>query len=298
MASAAETALERLSRVERPARLIGEFALIIAVAILIARIVWLVAAPYHSVADYADRPLPSPMQSDSSAVAISIDRTRLLDTNPFGLEVTDAPVEDVPETSLNLQLIGLRMSTDEEESGNAIIRSPNGIAKNYGVGDEVLAGVTLERILSDRAIINRDGASETLMLGGRGAGLSVITDDSQTLPPEALSVSPREAEAAAVSESVSEARFAGPEVFLGAVSATRETVDGALVGYRLMPINGSTVMQDAGLQPGDLLRAIDGVSVLDLDAADLIDRLAQIETAEIDIIRDGSNQTIRLVFGD
>ena len=63
MASAAHTALERLSTIERPVRLIVETGLVIVLAMLAARLVWTVAAPTESVADFADRPLPSPINS-------------------------------------------------------------------------------------------------------------------------------------------------------------------------------------------------------------------------------------------
>lgn len=301
MASAAETALETLSLVERPVRLAAEFVLIVFLALLMARLVWVVASPTEAVATYTDRPLPSPMRGTSSALSIAADRTVLMRSNPFSQADVDAPIiEEAPETTLNLKLIGLRMSTEGGDASNATIRTPNGMAENFTVGDELLAGVTLERILSDRVIINRDGASETLMRGDRGEGLSVITDESRTTPPEAATLRPTTSiDASARPEpSIITAQFSGPDVFFGAVSASEAREGDTVIGYRLSPIGSAEIMRQAGLQPGDIVQSVNGVPLTGEGVADLIDRIAAAETADLIINRDGSIQTVRLLFGE
>lgn len=295
MPSAADTALETAARIERPLRWVVECALVFALALLIARIVWLAASPSNSVATYTQRPLPSPMRGSTGALAISTDRTILVRTNPFQQGEEDVIVQDAPETNLNLKLDGLRMSTEDGE-GMAIIRGPNGIGKNYQLGEEVLAGVTLERILSDRVIINRDGASETLMLGGRGAGLSVITDDSRTVDAADIASDAVPTEPAA--PAIIEARLEGPEILLSSVNAGPVRVNGAITGYRLDPLGSPEIMQQAGLAPGDVLLQVNGVSVAQLDTTDVIEQIAAADTVELRVNRNGSEQTIRLRFGE
>ncbi|MEM7328919.1 MAG: type II secretion system protein N [Pseudomonadota bacterium] len=297
MASAADTALEKLVSVERPVRLVVECALVIALAFLVARIGWLIVSPSNSVASYTQRPLPAPMRGASSTLAVATDRTLLVRTNPFQQGEDEVVVQDVPETNLNLNLDGLRMSTEGGEAGNAIIRTPDGIGKNYSVGDEILAGVTLERILSDRVIINRDGANETLMLGGRGAGLSVISDDSR-ISTRLNNDDTESASSAASQSSVIEAQIAAPELLLSSVNAGPVRVNGAITGYRLDPLGSPEIMQQAGLAPGDVLQQINGVSVAQLDTSDVIDRISSAETVELRVNRNGSEQTIRLRFGE
>lgn len=298
MASAAQTALERLSTVERPARLAIELVLIVLLALLVARIIWVVASPSDSVASYTDRPLPAPMRGASSTLAISTDRSVLITENPFEQGEAELIVQDVPETSLNLQLDGLRMSTESDGAGNAIIRTPDGRGKNFRIGDQIMPGVTLERILSDRVIINRDGADETLMLGGRGAGLSVISDDSQIITPGGVASSGETAEAETADTAIIEGQLEGPEVLFGAINAAAVMTNGALSGYRLSPIGSSDVMRRAGLQPGDVLLQINGTSVAGLDMNDVVERISSIETAELQINRNGSPRTVRLKFGE
>lgn len=297
MPSAADTALEKLVSIERPVRLAVECVLVVVLALTAARLAWLVISPSDTVATYTQRPLPSPMRGAASALAVATDRTLLVRTNPFQQGAGEVIVQDVPETNLNLDLDGLRMSTEGGESGNAIIRTPDGIGKNYSVGDEILAGVTLERILSDRVIINRDGANETLMLGGRGAGLSVITDDS--LAASTTDVGERvENSTPAPEAAIIEAQIEAPELLLSGVNAGPVRVNGQISGYRLDPIGDPGIMQQAGLSPGDVLLRINGTSVARLDTSDVIDRIVAAETVEMTVNRDGSEQTIRLSFSE
>ncbi|NQY96121.1 MAG: hypothetical protein HRT82_03080 [Henriciella sp.] len=298
MVSAAQTALERLSVAERPVRLAIELILVIVLALLAARLVWVIASPADSVATYTDRPLPTPMRGMSSTLAISTDRSVLITDNPFDQGEVELIVDDVPETNLNLQLDGLRMSTESDGAGNAIIRTPDGRGKNYRIGDQILPGVTLERILSDRVIINRDGADETLMLGGRGDGLSVISDDSQIITPGG-NFETGQSPAAAPSESgVIEGQLAGPEVLFGAINTGPLITNGSLSGYRLSPIGSADTMRRAGLQPGDVLLQINGTSVAGLDMDDVVSRFSGMETVDLEINRNGSSRTVRLKFGE
>ena len=294
MPSVANTALEALSRAERPVRFGLEVVLVIALALLLARVVWLIAFPVGVVATYTDRPLPVPMQGAGVGLAINADRTALILTNPFDQGAAEIEVQDAPETALNLELLGLRMSTEGGESGNAIIRTPDGAGRNYSVGEEILAGVTLERILSDRVIINRDGANETLMRAGRGEGLSVITDGSQIETASNRTVTQPET----VEPEVAEARIAAPEMFFGNINASPVVINGVTTGYRLSPIGDGALMAQAGLEPGDILLRINGASVERLDMTDVIDRMASADSVELTVNRDGSERMVRLTFGE
>ncbi|MCR9193673.1 MAG: PDZ domain-containing protein [Hyphomonas sp.] len=298
MASAAQTALERLSEIERPIRLAVEFSLVIILALLGAKLIWVIASPSDSVATYTERPLPTPMRGASSTLAISTDRTVLISVNPFDQGETELVVEDVPETSLNLQLDGLRMSTEGLGAGNAIIRTPDGRGSNFRVGDQILPGVTLERILSDRVIINRDGADETLMLGGRGVGLSVISDDSQVVTDNGIAETERDTGAESRETGVITGRLAGPDQLFGAINAGPVMTNGSLSGYRLNPIGNADTMRQAGLEPGDVLLQINGTSVVNLDMTDVIDRISAMQTAVLEVNRNGSQRTVRLSFGE
>ena len=95
-----------------------------------------------------------------------------------------------------------------------------------------------------------------------------------------------------------EGRLPGPEVLFGAMNAGPVMTNGVLTGYRPNPIGSADIMRQAGLEPGDVLLQINGTSVNNLDMADIIDRISSIQTAVLEINRNGSVRTVRLSFGE
>ena len=296
MASALNTALEKISGFERPVRLALEILLAAVLAFIAARLIWLVISPANAVATFTDRPLASPISGPSGAISLSVDRTVLISNNPFATTELEEVLVSAPETSLNLQLDGLRMSDSESVLSNAIIRTQNGIAKNFRVGDEIIAGVTLERILSDRVIINRDGVSETLMRGGKGAGLSVISDDSQAITALATEQNSRTELEASLPPIAG--RVAGPDVLFTTMSIAPTRLDSGAEGYRVSPRGDAGVMRQAGFEPGDVLLQFNGTSVANIDVDNLFGELENIDTAILRVDRNGTERTIRLELGE
>lgn len=297
MASAIDTALEKISGFERPVRLAIEAILVVVLALIVARLVWLVTYPEESVATFTDRPLATPLTGNSSALAISVDRTIILRANPFESDSAEEVLAAVPETSLNIQLDGLRMSNGEGIAGNATIRTPNGTAQNFRVGDEIIPGVTLERILSDRVIINRDGATETVMRAGRQEGLSVIGDESQAVSANTVAAS-RAAPAQQPSAPPITGRIAGPDVLFSAVRASLVNLESGAQGYQLSANGSADAMRQAGFEPGDVLLQFNGTSVAETDLNELLERFGEVETAILRVNRDGTDRTIRLEIGE
>lgn len=297
MASAIVSVLERFGTFERPLRFVVEGVAVVILALVVARLIWLIAAPTGAVATFVDRPLPSPITGSSGGLSVSVDRTIILQNNPFASDVEEDVIVTAPETSLNLQLDGLRMSNVADVAGNAIIRTPNGQSENYQIGDEIIAGVTLERILSDRVIINRDGANETLMLGGRQAGLSVIGDESMVASPVANS---DQAAATAAAPDLPEiaGRIVGPEILFTSMRAEPARTERGATGYRLLARGDAALMRDAGFEPGDILLQFNNTSVADTDLEELFERFGQVQTATLLIERDGVDRIIRLSIGE
>ena len=74
MASALDMALEKISGFERPARLALEILLSAIVALIVARLIWLLIAPQESVSTFTDRPLASPISGPSGAISLSVEQ--------------------------------------------------------------------------------------------------------------------------------------------------------------------------------------------------------------------------------
>ncbi len=74
-----QSILAAISRFHGPVRAALEIVLSIGLAIIIARIIWLLVSSGDAVATYVDRPLPSPMQGASSGLSVASDRFSAFD---------------------------------------------------------------------------------------------------------------------------------------------------------------------------------------------------------------------------
>lgn len=282
---------DSLARLHWPFRLFIELLLVALTAILFAKIIWLMLAPQAAVSNATQRPLPSPfIQSQASQVG---DRSVLMATNPF--EATGiVEVIEVPETQLNLRLAGLIMST-AEGGGSAQITTPDNRTQRFVTGDEVISGVVLEQIMSNRVILNRNGNNETLMLGGRGAGLSVISDG--TLATE-VPREPNDASLAGPAPELLEGRISDPGALFQSVRLASVRRNDELYGYALNASGSQDTLKNASLQQGDILLEVNGARVSELDFSEVIDEVGQNQTAMLQIERAGNVQTVRLRFDE
>jgi general secretion pathway protein C len=285
-----ESALRALG----PLRLFVECALVITLAVSLAKLGWLLAAPQASVAELTLRPLPAPI-TQQAATTISVDRTLLVKENPFAAEIS---VEEIaaPATQLNLRLAGLIMSTGEG-GGSAQITTPDNRTSRFTIGDEIIPGVELERILSDRIILSRNGESETLLFGSRGKGLSVITDGSQTeTDPASGDLETPEGPSVAVSDTLLEGSAQNPDTLFQNFSLASVERAGQQPAFIIAATGSQDIIAASGLQQGDLLLEVNGTNVGELDIAELIDEIGASQAAILNIERAGVQRTLRLRF--
>ena len=274
--------IDKVFSFETPVRLVIELALVTALAIMLARFVWLATAPQAAVAEYRERPMPT--LAASHTVTTDADLTLLVRSNPFEGASTLADVAiDVPETQLNLVLDGLLMSTLDRNS-SATIRTPNNQQKRFTIGDEILPGVTLERVLSDRVILNRNGVDETLLLGRRTAGLSVISDGSVPRTPVDVEQAPQSIE------------ITGPDALLRNVLLSEARSEGRTIGYRIEARGDVADLQALGFQPGDVLKAVNGRDVALVDTDEMLGIMGTTSAALLEIDRGGQSVQVIIEF--
>lgn len=116
-------------------------------------------------------PLPLPNGNVSASVAQPTDvATALTVKNPFPVVETAAVIDDsapdVADTSLDLTLTGV---WSKEDGGSATIETPDGKQGRFAIGDEIVTGVTLDRVYPNQVIINRSGVRESLRFEGKEA---------------------------------------------------------------------------------------------------------------------------------
>lgn len=195
---------------------------------------------------------PQPVAVDVAA-APTIDLAAIVNAHLFGIAATTGDPSNAPATSANLTLAGTLAGPDPAV-GWAIIGASGQSARVYATGASLPGGTKLAAVYPDRVILDRNGARESLMLprlSGGGAATPVAYAQGAGAAPASLADSVRQLMAqdpAAANE------LLRPQpVFAG----------GSLRGYRVYPGRNRAQFARLGLQPGDLVTAVNGAALDD-----------------------------------
>lgn len=274
------------ARLVEGARIFALFGLVVLLAIFVARAAWLIIAPADAVSTLTPRSLPTPLQQ-VTRTDVRSDLTLLMTRNPFqGGATTTEVVTSAPETSLNLKLVALFMSTDAD-ADSATIVTPDNRSQRFQPGEEIIPGVVLERVMADRVIISRDGSEESLIRGGRQAGLSVLGSPSDE---------PAVTKAVSMQAPAQFAPGVSARTLLASVEPFAEVEGNVVTAYTLRPRGNPQLMQDAGLEPGDKLIAVNGRQVSALDTAGLAAEFGSARTVSVTVLRGGETQSLDISF--
>ena len=228
----------------------------------------------------------------------------------FGQAPREAParVLDAPETRLNLTLRGIYSTGDEQAI--AIIASGGGNEKFYHVGDVIAGGPTLKDVYWDRVILENNQRIETLRLprskrGGinvvaaREAGGSVQLADQdqfaygQAISDPAISTGPASVSATNLGR-LREQILQNPGR-LGDMLQARPARDegGQFQGYTLIPQGNAQMFGQLGLQSGDVVTAVNGITIDRPDKGLLaLQDLVKADQVSVTLLRNGSEITI------
>ena len=223
---------------------LATLALVVVLAAQLAALIWRALGS-------ADSQAPAPVSADSGAPAI--DLAAIVNAHLFGIAAVRGDPSAAPATSANLTLAGTLAGTDPS-AGWAIIGASGQAARVYATGASLPGGGKLAAVYPDRVILDRNGSRESLMLprlSGGSAAIPVANAPAAGAPPASLADSVRQLMAqdpAAASE------LLRPQpVFAG----------GSLRGYRVYPGRNRGQFARLGLQPGDLVTAVNGAALDD-----------------------------------
>ncbi len=270
-------------------RLIVESALAVTASVFLARVFWLMAAPQGSVGA-AVTPLVSAPQSGSLETAAS-DTSILTQINAFTRE-TQAPamMEAIPETALNLRLVGLRSVTGNV-GGSATVELPDGLQVRFEPGDEILTGVKLESVNADRIFLRHGNGVEVLTLGtDRTNGLSVIGQPQQR-PLRSAEPPPGGMQATSTPTPTQDV---SPAALLADTSMQPETRDGVVVGYKISPRSADGAFAATGLMHDDMVLRVNNLPVEGLTPDRVYAELGSSQQVSLDVVRKGAIVRIRL----
>lgn len=210
--------------------------------------------------------------------------------DPFYRNTPSAPAaieagQDAPETSLDLKLFGLRADDGESRNtGSAILETPDRVQKTYRIGDEIISGVVLRAVTKGYIVLESGGHLERLTFIKAASGLS------KSMP------APAKIEAFA-SEKVAAGRLKvyTPAQIMAAIRLTPEAGPSGMTGFRVTPRGSSALLQEAGLQSGDIITAINGQSLGGPAALTaMASQMSRAKSATLSVSRNNVPKTVRI----
>lgn len=221
--------------------------------------------------------------------------------------------EKLPETTLELELLGC-VTTGSTESSFAIIRNKRDRKEDtYSVGDFVAGNAKVEEIRESEVIIYRAGKRETLSMAfgaSSGVGRGALSRERQRYLDryqQSRGGRPREpsrSTAPAIRAISNNVRVINREKLTQDVS---QNLGSLLNQFRTRPnvvnnqpsgvivdsVGSDPLSAQSGLKPGDIVKRINGVSVNSLeDVLAMSERLQQSREIRAVIERDGRHTTL------
>ncbi len=252
--------------------------LIVAIAWQLVQLTWLLLEP----APDADAG-PIEASTTTSARPKGVDVQQIVNAKLFGTAQSAAPVAGpAPETQLNLVLSAVFASADPDK-GLAIIGESAQQTKVYSVGDSIRSGTRLHAVYPDRVILDRGGALETLALPKR----NLVAMAARAAPP------PRQANP--VIENLRRVAETNPTAFAEIVRPQPVFANGVQRGYRVYPGRNRQQFAKLGLQPGDLVLAINGTPLDDPQRGmEIFNTISTSDRVQLTVERNGQSQDLTL----
>lgn len=215
--------------------------------------------------------------------------------------------EKLPETTLELELLGCISAIVPEESF-AIIRDKKARNENtYGVGDAIVGDAKLEEVRENEVVISRMGQREVLAMSfsekapaSREANLFAGRPSGFPSPlqtPEAASDEPvrvvnenlRYINRAKLMENVG----SNLGQLAGQFQTSPNVVDNKPAGMKIDQVGSDPLLGQSGLQPGDIIKSVNGIRVNSVD--DILSQGSRLQNApEVRVVveRDGRHRTL------
>lgn len=265
------------------------FILVVLIAWLLARIVWMLV-PGSAAGDAVEA--VSGVDAGRAPSSGQVDVQAIANAHIFGEATADrtepAPVadhDDVAETRLNLSLKGTITANDDRTS-IAIIADTGNQEQVYAISDTVLPGTTLHAVYADRVILNRGGALEALKLP---------KEFPQGSQPVRRVAPPPVSRAADANPSIQEVVSENVTKLADVIRPTPYFVAGQQQGYRVYPGRDRKQFAALGLRPGDLIKDIDGAALTDpQQAMEIFQNLGSADQVSVTVERNGQPEVLVL----
>jgi len=216
-----------------------------------------------------------------------VNTQKIADAHLFGLATaSDEPTDaaNAPQTQMPLVLAGV-MATPEPTKGFAFIGESAAMAKFHRVGDSLPGGALLHSVYVDRVMLDRSGRLESLLLP-RYSGATALP------APVAAHVQPVPTRFA---ENVRRLAETNPAAFSEIVRPQPVFAGGTQKGYRVYPGRNRQQFAKLGLQPGDLVTAVNGSPLSDqANSLQIFNTISTIDHVTLTVERNGQSQQINV----
>lgn len=191
---------------------------------------------------------------------------------------------DAPQTQMNLVLAGT-WAAEDPALGFAFIGESANNARMYAVGKIVRGSTTLKAVYADRVTLDTGGRLETLTLPRLSAG----TPGLVTRPATAARPGNQ------VTENLRRLAETNPTAFTEVVRPQPVFANGVQRGYRVYPGRQRQQFAKLGLQPGDLVLAINGTPLDDPQRGmEIFSTMGSADRVTVTVERNGQAQELSL----
>ena len=169
--------------------------------------------------------------------------------------VTTVPDTTIaPETTMNLELKGVIASNPLQKALAVISTKGRNDEDVYGVGERLPGNAVIKEIYPDRVILLRAGSLETLPLKEDEAAIK------RTLGKAADGQADWR-----LGRSYLRERMADIPELTKEIGVEFHTRDNEIRGYRLVSAGGSKLLNDFGMQSGDVISSVNGISLINVE---------------------------------
>jgi general secretion pathway protein C len=224
-------------------------ALVVLLAWQVVQLAWTVTGSRGTPTAAPGAPAAPPTPAGPAVDLAAIVNAHLF--GEAGATTTETDPSAVAATQMNLVLVGTIAQSDPER-GYAIIGESAANAKLYAVGKTITGGTKLHSVYSDRAILDRGGKLEALLLPKTFQGGGAPPQVTAQFPSEPM-----------LGERLRNLAARSPGAITEILRPQPVFANGQQRGYRVYPGRNRQQFARLGLVPGDLVTAINGTPLDD-----------------------------------
>jgi general secretion pathway protein C len=217
--------------------------------------------------------------------APAYDLQAIVNAHLFGMAAASGDPNDAPATTANLLLSGT-LAGPEPERGWAIIGANGQPARVYATGTSLPGGAKLFAVYPDRVILDRNGSRESLLLPRitvAGGAMPRMAGAAPAMPQGGLA------------DNVRRLLVQNPQAAGDLLRPQPVFAGSSLRGYRVYPGRNRAQFSSLGLQPGDLVMAVNGAALDDPNRGlEILRSVGQGGAVNLTIERGGQQQQVTI----